>query len=187
MIKRSNLILVALFCTGIYGHRAYSQVTADYDRAVDFTKYTTYGFAGWQNDSDQQLNDLDKERIHDAFISEFSERGITKSENPEMRICLFIVIDQKTSTTAYTTYMGGMGYGPYWGWGMGAGVGSSTTTYSQNDYKEGTLVIDCYDEVTKKLIWQGVMTATVKNPKKREKSIPKNIAKLMSKYPVKPQ
>ena len=70
---------------------------------------------------------------------------------------------------------------------VGAGMGSATTTYSERDYREGTIVIDFYDEQTKGLIFQGTLQTEVKEKaKKREKTIPKNIAKLMKKYPVKP-
>ena len=70
----------------------------------------------------------------------------------------------------------------------GAGFGSSTTTYSENDYTVGTLVMDIYDAETKSLIWQGVSQATIQeNAEKRDKTIPKKVKKLMAKYPVKPK
>ena len=66
------------------------------------------------------------------------------------------------------------------GWG-----GSSTTSYSENDYLKGTLVMDAFDEESGEQIWQGVAKATVQEkPEKREKSIPKTIAALMKKFPV---
>ena len=165
----------------------FGQVRSDYDETVDFTKYKTYEFKGWEKDSDQQLNDFDKERITDAFKSELAARGLTHNEDdPDVGITLFIVIAEKTSRTAYTNYNGGYGYGHSWGWG--AGMGSSTTTYSERDYREGTIVIDFYDEKTKKLVFQGTLQTEVKEKaKKREKSIPYNVAKLMKKYPVKPK
>ncbi|MCK5207754.1 MAG: DUF4136 domain-containing protein, partial [Cyclobacteriaceae bacterium] len=95
-------------------------------------------------------------------------------------------VDERTSKTAYTNYTGGFGYGRSWGWGPG--MGTSTTTYSERDYRVGTIVIDFYDEETKKLVFQATMQTEVKEKaKKREKSIPKNVAKLMKKYPVKPK
>ncbi len=89
---------------------------------------------------------------------------------------------------AYTNYYGGGGrYGGYrrgaWGWGGG----SSNTTYTENDYIKGTLVMDVYDNETKNLIWQAVASGTVKeNPKNRDKSIPKTVKKLMKKFPIVP-
>lgn len=167
----------------------FAQVKSDYDKEADFTKYKTYKFLGWEEKSDQILNDFDKKRLLESFQKELTARGMTKDEsNPDVGITLFIVVQQKTSTTAYTNYNGGMGYGygRWGGWGAGYGMGSSTTTYSEDDYLEGTIVIDFYDESTKKLVWQGIMTKeVVENPKKREKSIPKAVNKLMYKYPVK--
>jgi len=182
-----TIILVALIAGSLQ-----AQVSSDYDRNADFTKYKTYTFKGWEKDSDKQLNDLDKSRIENAFKSELGIRGLTKDDsNPDVVITLYIVIEKKTSTTAYTDFNGGLGYGAGWGWGMGAGMGagmgSATTTYSENDYNVGTIVIDFYDENSKKLVYQGTLTTTVKEKaQKREKSIPKNVAKLMSKYPIKP-
>ena len=137
------------------------------------------------------MNDIDKKRLEDAFKNELDIRGLTlASDNPDMAITLYVVVKEKTSTTAYTNYNGAMGYGGGMGWGMGVGgigMGSSTTTYSQSDYKEGTLIIDFYDSQGKNLIFQGILTTIVKsNPQKREKTIPKNVAKLMAKYPIKP-
>jgi hypothetical protein len=49
------------------------------------------------------------------------------------------------------------------------------------------MVIDFYDEQSKKLVFQGTLQTEVnEKAKKREKSIPKNVAKLMKKYTMKP-
>ena len=105
-----------------------------------------------------------------------------------MDVSLFIVVDQKTSTTAYTNYYGGGGYGRYSRYGGGWGYGHATTTYSESDYLEGTLVMDVFDGESKEQVWQGVATSTVaENPKKREQGIPKKINALMKKYPVQPK
>jgi len=171
-----------------------SQVTYDYDKTVDFSKYKTVRFGGWEKGSDKLLNELDKDRAVASFKAEFEKRGIQIVDtDASMVVTLYLVIDNKTSTTAYTNFNGGMGYGmgyggygmrgfgPGWGWGMG----SATTTYSEQDYQVGTLVVDCYDGETKKLLWQGVSRKTInKNQSKHVKTIPKNVAKLMKKYPV---
>ena len=188
--------IMALIMTLLITGTVFSQASSDYDKTVDFTKFKTYSFGGWQEDSDKMLNDLDKNRIHEAFETEFKSRGMTYVEsNADMVVTLFLVVDQKTSTTAYTSYNGGMGYGGYGGYGRGGagyhgagwgwGAGSSTTTYSDSDYDVGTLVIDGYDSGSKQLVWQGTLVKTLKsNASKRDKTIPKNVAKLMKKYPV---
>ncbi|WP_194767735.1 DUF4136 domain-containing protein [Tamlana sp. I1] len=172
---------------------AFAQVKSDYDKSIDFTKYKTYSFAGWEKDSDKILTDFDKKRITDAMKSQFDSRGLKLVQTGgDAAVTLYIVVNNKTSTTAYTDFNGGMGYGMgRWGWGYGMGMGtgmvSATTTYNEDDYKEGTFVVDMYDEGSKKLVWQGVITSVVnEKPKKREKTIPRKIKKLMKSYPVKP-
>ncbi len=183
----SIFLLLPLLCSFVIAN---AQVNSDYDKDADFTQYKTYTFKGWEKNSDQILNKFDKERIYTAFTNELSARGLTKDDsNPDVGITLFLVVDDKQSTTAYTTYNGGMGYGAgRWGWGMGmGGMGTATTNYTEDDYKQGTLVCDFYDESSKQLVWQGVLTTVVQEkPKKREKTIPKNIKKLMKQYPVEP-
>ena len=129
--------------------------------------------------------------MRNAFQEEFAARNMKiSSDNADAVVTLYLVVDNKTSTTAYTNYTGGMGYGAGRGWGMGVGgmgFGSSTTTYSENDYKQGTLVVDVYDASTSKLIWQGISQSTVQEKaSKRDKSIPKKVSKLMKKYPIDP-
>jgi len=186
-MKRWNTYLIILLAYFFVCNTSFGQVRADYDKEVDFKKYETYMFRGWEKNSDQQLTEFDKERIIDAFKNELVARGFKRdTENPDVGITLYIVVDERTSRTAYTNYNGGYGYGRSWGWGPGAVGGTSTTTYSERDYRVGTIVIDFYDEETKELVFQGVLQTEVQEKaKKREKTIPKNIARLMGKYPVK--
>lgn len=161
------------------------KVTVDVDENTDFSKFQSYTFLGWQDNSDQIMNDFDKKRLRESFQSEFEARKLEMAEtNGDIAISLYIVVSLETSTTAYTNYYGGTGY--RYGWrGRGWGNGYSTTTYSENDYLKGTLVMDVFDGETKELIWQGVATGTIKEkPEQREKHLPKVVAKLMKKFPI---
>lgn len=185
-MKTKLTLFFALLLAVAFVNPLSAQVKSDYDKNADFTTYKTYTFSGWQKDSDKKLNDFDKKRITDALISEFDKRGMKfiAEGSADANIALYVVIEKKTSTTAYTNYVGGMGYRGRWGWGMGSGY--ATTNYSESDYNEGTLVIDMYDKDSKDLVWQGVLTTAINDKaKKREKTIPKKIAKLMKEYPIK--
>lgn len=171
------------------------KVTSDYDKEADFSKYKTFEYYGWTEESDKILNRFQKERIENAFGNEFEKRGLKYvKDGGDMVVSLYIVVDKKTSTTAYTNhYGGGYGYGGmgwYGGYRMGyggMGMGTSTTTYSENDYLEGTLVVDVFDKAEKKMIWQSVGQKTIEeNPKKAEKNTPKVAAAIMKPFPIKP-
>lgn len=176
-----NFVLgLSFICLSVFAH---GQVKSERDKTTDFSKIKTYSFAGWLKGSETQTTEFDKKRIYAAFKEEFDARGLTFVEQGgDVTVTLFVVIQAKTSTTAYTEYIGGYGYTNTWGWGYGG-----MTTYDTKDYKKGTLVIDMYDS-SKKKIWQSVISSTLKEVEidKKEKKTKKVIKKLMRKYPVRP-
>lgn len=191
------LAIATLISIFVLGSCSGLQVTYDYDKTVDFSKFTTYSFHGWAKDSDKLLTPFDKERFETAFKDQFDSRGLKfMAEGGEIVVALYIVTQQKTEQVANTTNMGGYygyggGYGGYYGygpgWGWGAPMGNSMTTISQVDYTVGTLVVDVFDAANKKLIWEGVGTKTIDdNPKNREKSIQYVASQIMARYPVNP-
>jgi len=189
-MKKSVLFLILCAFIPV---ASFAQVKSDYDQSVDFSKFKTYSFAGWEKNSGKVLNNMDKERIYNDLKAEFAARGMqyVKSGGDAV-ITLYAVFKQKSTITAYTNYTGSMNFSPGWGWGMGAGwvndMGTSNTTYNENDYKQGTLVIDMYDAKTKKMVWQGVITAVgKKNTKGIDEQYKRLIHKVMDKYPVRPQ
>ena len=186
-------ILIVIITAIIFVSCSSIKITSDRDGDVDFTKFSTLSYYGWQEESDRILSRFDKERIEQAFADEFAKRGVSVVEkNGDIIVSLYIVVDQRTGTTAYTNhygaggpygYYGGFGYGAGWGWGMGY----STTSYQDYEYQVGTLVCDVFDYDTKKLIWQGVVSGEIdQNLKTRERNIPRVVKELMKRYPVKP-
>lgn len=184
-IKISALVLIMALLASCSPVKVITEVNKD----IDFSSYETYSFLGWQDNSNEILSEFDQKRIRDAFISEFEARGLKPvADNGDMVVSLFIVVDQKTSTTAYTDYYGHSGYGRYNRYGGGWGNGYATTTYQESDYLMGTLVMDVFDGVKSDQVWQGIAKGTVnENPEKRDKSIPKSIAALMKEFPISPE
>lgn len=162
------------------------KVVSEVSKTIDSDKYKTYTFLGWQQGSSERLNDFDKQRIRDAFKSELSQRGLTYQESgADMAITLYVVIDEKTSVTAYTDLYDMPAFGGYYRFDHGWGYGYASTSFQENDYLEGTLVMDVFDASTKEQIWQGIAISTVvQNPQKREKTIPNKISILMNKFPI---
>lgn len=167
------------------------KVMTDFDPTIDFSSYKSLEYYGWAENSDKILNRFDKERIEKSFAHEFKRRGIDIVEKGQgdMVVSLYIVTEQKTSTTAHTNHYGGYGYGGYYGYGPGWGWGGghSTTTYSQYDYIEGTLIVSVFDAKKKELIWEAVGRGTVdENRKHADQKIARTVEKIMYKYPVRP-
>jgi len=191
-MKRGILIIGFAIISGIFLSSCSGvKILSDKDATVDFTKFKTFQYYGWAEESNKLLNELNQTRIEKAFGAEFAKRNLEYvKEGGDLMVTLYIVTEEKTQTTANTTGMGGYGgygYGGYYGYGpaYGWGGGMSTTTYSTTDYTVGTLIVDVYDESNKKLIWEGVAQGTIKdNPKGREARIEAIVAGIMKKYPV---
>ena len=187
-------LLFVLVAGAILSSCSSIKVVVDYDKSVDFTQYKDLEYYGWADNSDQVLNRFDKERIEAAFGNEFKNRGLNLVENGEgdIVVSLYIVTEQKSQTTAHTTSSGGYGggYGTYYNYGPGYGWGGghSTTTYSEYDYVEGTLIVSVFDATKKELVWESVGKGTInENPAKREEGVVRAAAEMMRQYPVKPQ
>jgi len=164
------------------------RVTSDFDPNINFAKFKTYNLLPWSEDVSTLVNDFDRKRIVDAVKAQMEAKGYKYSEtSPDLSVSIYIILDEQEQTTAYSTYMGGYGYYGgfgYYGYGPGFGVGTTHTTYNTETYTVGTLIIDVFNNETKKLAWQGIGVGTInENPKKREQNTPGVIAKIMETLP----
>lgn len=195
---KSLFALLTLVGAFLFTSCSTTKYTVDLDSTIDFTKYKSFKFYGWAEESNKLLTPFDQERIEKAFGAEFDKRSIKhEQETGDLIVTLHIVTEQKTRTTASTTttgmggyggYGGYYGHGPSYGWG-GAGMGMSTshTTYNEYDYVVGTLIVDIFDSKGEKLIWESVAKGEINNnTKNREARIISTVSKMMITYPVKP-
>jgi len=155
---------------------AYAQkITLDYASDFDFAKVRTFQYVdpkGYAAD-----DDLMDRRIREGIISRLTARGLKEvTENPDLFVTYRLTTKENTVYT--TTALGYGGWGPGWHtWGMPYGVAATTTTAMS--YSEGTLIVDAYEPLEKKVIWRGTGTATVKaGPEKQAKQIEKILNKL---------
>jgi len=156
---------------------AFAGVKTDYDKGADFSRYKTYS---WQKVNVK--NPLWVSRIQDAVDSQLSAKGWRRVDEGG-DASLVASCTTQTERTLQTFY-DGMGGG--WGWRRfgGGGFGSATTT--EQDYKEGTLVVDIFDASSKQLLWRGDATGTVNgNPDKQQKNLDKEVQKMFKKFPPK--
>jgi hypothetical protein len=169
---------------------------SDYDTSVDFTQYKTLEYYGWDKGSDALINNKDRKLIEKSFGSEFLRRGIKpigRAEGGDLVVTLYLVTESKSTYSGMTTHVGGnygaLGYGGFFNYGPGYGWqdGMSSTTFSEIDMKVGTLICSVFDPERKILIWEGVATKKIsKDPRKREKNIPRVVSGIMKNFPMKP-
>src|SRR5713226_7512450 len=163
------LFLVAL------GTALAQQVKTDFDHQANFSRYKTYS---WQEI--KPANSLWDARIKNAVDAQLASKGWTQVDNGG-DVAIVAIKTTQTQRTLQTFY-DGMGGG--WGWRRfgGGGFGEATTT--EQDYKDGTLVVDLFDAKTKQLIWRGSTEDMLSNKaEKNEKNLDKGVAKMFKKFP----
>src|SRR6266852_3207322 len=115
-----------------------AQTSTDYDHTANFSQYKTYSWL-----KVQAGDSLWEDRIKQDIDAQLVAKGWTKVDsNGSATISAFqSTHDQQTLQTFYDGFGGG------WRWRGFGGMGEATTT--EQDYREGTLVVDLYDAKTK--------------------------------------
>jgi hypothetical protein len=178
-IRRTTALYV-LFSLALLGPAFAQQVQTDFDHQANFSQYKTYS---WQEI--KPPNSLWDARIKNAVDAQLSAKGWTLV-NSGGDVAIVAIKTTQTQRTLQTFY-DGLGGGGGWGWrrfggGGFGGFGESETT--EQDYKDGTLVIDMYDAKTKQLIWRGSAEDTLSSKaEKNEKNLDKGVAKMFEDFP----
>lgn len=151
-------------------------VAVDYDKEVNFENYKTFAF--YKPGIDEvEISDLDKRRILRAIDRELTEKGMIKSDNPDLLINIFT--EEQENVNIYQNNFG-WGWGPGWGWGWGMPM------TQVNRSVEGSLFIDFIDRSKNQLVWQGLGTGILSlDMKKKEERINEIVNKILNRYPPK--
>jgi Domain of unknown function (DUF4136) len=170
---------VLLLCSA---YAAAQDVRFNYLQGTDFSKYRTYKWV--QVPGVQYPNQLLDGQIKQSIDAQLSTKGLTRteSEDPDLYVVYQLAIDKEKQWNSFSTGGGGWGWGGWRGWGGGM----ETTTTTSSTINVGTLNLDIYDVASKKQIWRGEATKTVKaqkNPQKLQKNLDKAMTKLLKNYP----
>ena len=173
--KNRTTVCIAFFLIMLAS--AFAQhVKTDFDHHANFSQYKTYS---WQEI--KPPNSLWDARIKNAVDAQLAAKGLTQVASGG-DISIVAIKTTRTERTLQTFYDG---FGGGWRWRGFGGMGEATTT--EQDYKEGTLVVDMYDAKTKRLIWRGSAEDTLSDKAaKNEKNLDKGVAKMFKKFPPEP-
>jgi len=167
--------ICTLFFMALLGSAFAQKVQTDFDHQANFSQYKTYS---WQEI--KPANSLWDARIKNAVDAQLAAKGWTQVPSGG-DVAVVAIKTTQTQRTLQTFYNG---FGGGWGWRRfgGGGFGDATTT--EQDYKEGTLVIDLYDAKIKQLIWRGSGEDTLSdNAGKNEKNLDKGVVKMFKAFP----
>ncbi len=162
------LLTILVSCSSV-------RVNSDYDTKTNFSQYKTFAF--YKEGVDKaDISDLDKKRILRAIEEDLTNKGFTKSSNPDLMVSIFTKSKEKVDVYNNGPYRGGW-YPMYYGAGFGTSV---------NQYTEGTLFIDFIDTNKKEMIWQGIGSGALNyrvSPEKKEARIKEFVTEILEQYP----
>ena len=151
----------------------FADVKTDYSHSTDFSKFKTYSWI-----KVQAGNDLWQDRIGRDIDAALQSRGWSKSESGgDAGVAAFgATKNQQTLQTFYD------GIGGRWFWG---GFDTTATTTVVNT-PVGMLVVDIFDNQTKKLVWRGMADRTLSgDPEKNEKKLKDDVEDMFKHFPPK--
>lgn len=174
-MKTIKLLSLLLF-TAVITSCSSVKVASDYDDNANFSGYRSFGFFKEGIDK-ADISDLDKKRIMRAIEDEFTKKGFTKSERPDLLINIFTQSRKEVDVNQmYNGWGWGYGWGSGWGWGWNNTYVSTST--------EGTLYIDLIDAGKKELVWQGVGTGVLTMDRnEKQQRINEFVTKILAQFP----
>src|SRR5215813_4139424 len=139
-------LLVALVLGFAVDHATAQEVTYNFDRDTDFSKFLSYKWVDIK--SVQQVDYLTTQQITAVIDSELAKKGLfkTNSDYADLYIGYQTALSRQTLWMAYRD---GWGYGPGWGGGLAA--------IAESSIHAGELDLDIYKAAEKKLVWRGAV------------------------------
>jgi hypothetical protein len=173
MKATTRVTIYGAFLMVLLGSAFGQHIQTDFDHQANFSRYKTYS---WQEV--KASNSLWDARIKEAVNAQLAAKGWTQVDNGA-DVAIVAIKTTQTEKTLQTFYDG---FGGGWRWRGFGGFGESTTT--EQDYKEGTLVVDMYDASTKQLIWRGSAEDMLSDKaEKNEKNLDKGVVKMFKSFP----
>lgn len=167
--------LLSILVLSIFLVSCGATVAVDYDKQVDFSKYTSYNYFPT---IDSGLSELDDNRIVQITDSLLQQRGFVKSETPQLFINFYA--RESVSRSRNTIGIGVGGGGGNVGVGVSGGIPIGGNVVNQQ------LTMDFIDVEKDDLVWQAVAEGEMKEratPQQKEAYYVSVIQKILAKYP----
>ena len=170
-------LLVPLVLGFAAGHAAAQDVTYNFDRDTDFSKFKSYKWVDIK--SGQQVDYATTRQIAFVIEAEMAKKGLLRTDSEYADL----YIGYQTALSRQTLWM------PYHTWGYGLGWGGGLESIAEASIHAGQLDLDMYAAREKKLVWSGAVSNAfdlMLNLDRSETKIQKSVEKLLQNYPPKP-
>jgi hypothetical protein len=151
------------------------EVRTDFDRAVDFSRFSTYAWKQLPNTGNPLLDS----RIVSAVDGQLFSKGWKRVSELQAQTVLAASTAVQDRQRIDTFHNAG---GPGWhGWGWGGPVMSTSRVVT---YSIGTLILDLYDTRTRNAVWRGTASDIVsRDPARVSKALADGVQKMFEGFP----
>ena len=149
-------------------------VTYDFDRAADFSRFRTYAWVRGTVLTDE----INHDRVVNAINAQLAGKGLMQveaGETPDVLVAYHASFDRDLQVTGFSS-----GWGPY---RFGA---NQTGIARTEEILTGTLAIDIVDARTNTIVWRGMASKDIDvkaSPDKRERNINRAAERLLKHFP----
>jgi hypothetical protein len=167
--------------TALAGCTSGPDVRADYDKAMDFGKYRSYGFVAQAGTDSGDFKSLTTQMLQSAAARQMESRGYVRSDNPDLVINFKGKLEEKVDVESTPAPY----YGPGWGYGGWYGAPWGGTEVTTRRYNVGTLVMDVVDREKRQVVFQGGVEGVVTKEmmQNRGAAIDRAVEHIFAKYP----
>ncbi len=154
-----------------------TRVHYDYDEAVDFSAYSTYGY---YSDMETGLSQLGEKRLMNAMDATLQSKGLLFSEEPDIFVNVQSAVLRGQPSNAVGVGVGGGGGT------IGGGISVGIPVGGPKLIRE--LTIDFVDAKRDVLLWQALSESPFNEadtPMEKEQKMKELVAKIFEKYPPK--
>ncbi len=177
------LALAALAAAGCSSIKVQTQ----YDPAAPLATYKTYAWLATEPGAEQAAairNPSVRALVVGAIDRELQKKGVartTPDASPDFFVSVIGWAQTRVEVTSYGyAYGGAYVYGPYGPHAVAVPVAGV------EQYTDGTLVLDFVDARTRKLVWRGTASDTIRDASQVQGSIEEVARRLLEGWPPKP-
>ena len=200
MKKKIFLPFIAIIL--LTGCSVYNNISWDYDRSVDFTKYKTFA---WLPDKDSTNTPTNNQIIRNNTINYFSYCMGTREmkanvDTPDVLLQLVVNSVKKETTVTSPVYNSYSNYyysNPYYypypsSYYYRSPSFSNYYNYNHGyiiqkiEYTQSTITLNVIDRKENKLIWKGTAEGDLYDPSYIEDNLHPAVYDILNNYPVKP-
>ncbi|MFT4032715.1 MAG: DUF4136 domain-containing protein [Siphonobacter sp.] len=185
-MKTKKLVLISL----LWFSWGCSSVNVEKSKRANFNNYKTYAWMDPDIKAGKNpvyYNAIATQNVENTVDYTLNQKGLKKNDtDPDIIVGYHFFVEQKTRTVANPAPY----YGPYHGWGRWGWRGWAPgwwgwggTTYHNERYRDGTVVVDIVDTKTHKLVWRGSVEKALGSPENISRNLAQQVNKILEKYP----